>query len=329
MISFGGLFENIAAPDSLQAAMWRAARGKRHHPAVARFIENSDSELRQLRDELLGGEYRPSRYAQFPILDPKPRLISCADFRDRVVHHSLCAHIGPCLERRFIADTYACRIGKGCHRAVLRAQELCRRHRYCLKLDVAKYYDSIRHDILLGLLNRTFREQRLRSLLEMIVRHPLPGQTEGAGVPIGNLTSQWFANVYLDELDHLAHEQWGCGGYVRYMDDMVFWCDAKERLWSVRGRVERFLAEERGLRIKPGCLPPTPVTEGLPFLGMRVYRGLLRLQHQRLWRTRRRIRFMERNVRSGVSTMEELARSARACAGIVEIFCLRGALTSA
>lgn len=328
MKSFGGLFDRIASPESLHTAMLRAVRGKRHRPAVARFLAGSEIELERLGDELLRGEYRPRRYAQFRILDPKPRLISCADFRDRVVHQSICFHIGPCLERRFIDASFACRVEKGCHRAVLQAQQQCRRHRYYLKLDVAKYYDSIRHDILLALLKRTFRERRLLELLEIIVRHPLPGQVSGAGIPIGNLTSQWFANLYLDGLDHRAVENWGGGGYVRYMDDFVFWDESRDRLWQIREDAARYLLEERGLAIKEGCLPPTPVTEGLPFLGMRIYPGMLRLRHSRLWRTRRRVRYLERQVSLGMIGEDELVASGQACTGIVRMFGLRGVLFS-
>ncbi len=328
MRSFGGLFEKIVAPDSLRAAMLRAARGKRHRPAVARFLGDAENELTRLRGELLAGTWRPRPYTQFPIRDPKPRVISCADFRDRVVHQSLCAQIGPCLERRFVADSYACRVGKGCHRAVLRAQRHCRRYRYFLKLDVARYYDSIDHGCLMALLDRTFREKRLLALLETIVRHPLPGQGPGVGVPIGNLTSQWFANLYLDETDHWVLDQPGVGGYVRYMDDSVIWSDSREVLWRMLHELAERLWVRRRLTLKAGGVP-TPVGEGLSFLGMRVFPGLLRLQHQRLWRTRRRIRRLTARVESGQEEMETLAASPRACVGIVRFFGLRGILAEA
>jgi hypothetical protein len=329
MKSFGGLFDRIIAPENLRAAMLRAAQGKRHRSAVVSFLSNTETELDRLREEVASGTYRPRPYMQFRIKDPKPRMISCADFRDRIMHQSLCAVIGSCLERRFIADTYACRTGKGCHRAVLRAQELTRRHKFYLKLDVAKYYDSIRHDILLSLLGRMFREVKLRNLIETVVCHPLPGQRDGCGVPIGNLTSQWFGNFYLDGLDHWATECSGAGGYCRYMDDIVFWDDCKERLWRIRGAVEERLVQTRGLAIKATCLPPTPVTEGLPFLGMRIYPERLRLQQARMRRSRRHIAGMARQVENGWAEIDDLIACERACLGIVRFFGLRGVPISA
>ena len=148
-------------------------------------------------------------------------------------------------ERRFIADSFACRQGKGSHRAAARAQDFSRKSRYFLKLDVRRFFDSIDHDILLAELSRLFRECRLNGLLERIVRAPLPDGTPGKGVPIGNLTSQWFANIYLDRLDHLVKEVWGAAGYVRYMDDMVIF-GSDESPGSFRSRALRDAVESSG-----------------------------------------------------------------------------------
>ena len=142
MKSFGGLFERVSAAENLRAAMARAARGKRHRRPVAAFLADADTELEVLRTELLAGRYEPRPYTQFRVLDPKPRTISCADFRDRVVHHAVCDVIGPLLERRFIEHTYACRVDKGTHRAVLQAQTFSRRSAYFLKLDVRRFLEA-------------------------------------------------------------------------------------------------------------------------------------------------------------------------------------------
>ena len=198
MKSVGALFARVCDPENLRAAMERAARGKADRPGVMRFLANADSELPALEDDLRNGTYAPAGYDQFRILDPKPRRISCAPFRDRVVHHAVCGVIAPAIERRLIADSFACRQGKGTHRAVLRAQHFARRFGYFCKLDVAQFFDSVDHGVLLRLLTRLFREQRLLSLLGRIIQHPFPGQRPGAGLPIGNLTSQWFANLYLE-----------------------------------------------------------------------------------------------------------------------------------
>ena len=326
MKSFGGLFHKIVSVESLKTGMFLAARGKRHRLPVMKFIANAKNEIIQLHEELLTGNWVPRPYTQFSIRDPKPRLISCAEFRDRIVHQSLCAHIGPCIERKFVSDSFACRIGKGSHRAVLRAQELCRRYRYFLKMDISKFFDSVNHDILLNILLPMFREKQLKYLLERIVRHPFPHQQEGCGIPIGNLTSQWFANLYLDDMDHWIMNQPGIGGYVRYMDDFVVWSNSKENLWQIKMDISHWVENERGLRIKNDSLPPTMCSEGLPFLGMRIFPFLLRLQHKRLWRTRRRVRKYEIWARTGLCSWADAAVSVRACVGIIKFFGLRTGL---
>ena len=181
MKSHGGLFDGIVGVPNLERAATVAARGKRDKPEVARFLAEADVELPRLSLELATDSYRPRPYRQFRIRDPKPRTISCADFRDRVVHHAVCDVTGPLLERRFVFESYACRVGKGAHRAAARAQELARRYRYFLKLDVAGFFDSVDHSILLDLLGRSFREKRLLNLLEVIVRSSPSGAEEGKG----------------------------------------------------------------------------------------------------------------------------------------------------
>ena len=323
MKSHGGIFELICSLENLRGAMARAARGKRDRQPVMRFLENADRELDALRNELLGGTYKPCNYTQFRVMDPKPRTISCADFRDRVAHHAVCGIIGPFLERRFIADSYACRVGKGTHRAVLRAQHYARRYRYFAKLDVRGFFDSVDHDVLLSVLDRLFRERRLRELLEVIVRHQVPGQDAGKGLPIGNLTSQWFANLYLDGVDHMVKDEWGVGGYVRYMDDMVLWADRKASLWQRVDCLENWLACERQLSLKDEARVLAPCTEGIPFLGMRVFPGKLRLQRGRWRRARRLVSRREKEFMHGVISGEQLAASLTSVCGGAGFFGLR------
>jgi len=305
--------------------MLRAARGKRGRGPVTRFLASADKKLERLRHELLTGNYRPSNFAQFSIRDPKPRLISCADFRDRVVHHALCDVIGPLLERSFIPDSFACRVGKGAHRAVLRAQTATRRWAWFAKLDIRRYFDSIDHDILLGVLQTRFREAPVRALLETVVRFPLPGQQPGKGLPIGNLTSQWFANTYLDGLDHRALEYaWGSetlaagsrtggvGFYLRYMDDLLIFDESADRVSEHVRSIVEWLQTQRHLTVKMERPIVGPCRDGVPFLGWRVFPGCLRLQPGRLRRSRRLLRQRERECRSGAISMEALTASARA-----------------
>ncbi len=130
------------------------------------------------------------------IHDPKERMICAADFRDRVVHHAICKILGPIFEKSFIYDSYACRKNKGTHRAIKRAQFFCRQYQYYLKLDIKKFFDSIDHAILKTMLRRKVKDKGLLLLLDIFVEHPVPWTKAGKGIPIGNLTSQHFANLY-------------------------------------------------------------------------------------------------------------------------------------
>ncbi|MDP6439249.1 MAG: reverse transcriptase/maturase family protein [Candidatus Brocadiia bacterium] len=326
MKSHGGLFDGIVDVPNLERAATVAARGKRGKPEVARFLAEADVELPRLSLELANGSYRPRPYRQFRIRDPKPRTISCAVFRDRVVHHGVCDVIGPLLERRFIFESYACRVGKGAHRAAARAQELARRYRYFLKLDVAGFFDSVDHAILLDLLNRTFREKRLLDLLEIIVRSSPPGAADGKGLPIGNLTSQWFANLYLDGLDHHVKETMRTPGYIRYMDDMLLFSDSKAALWAAHDQTAAWLDRNRALAVKTTATVLAPCSEGIPFLGLRIFPGTWRLQRARFLRTRRRMRGQERGFLAGRLSSEQLALSAGAAQGILSWFGIQGVL---
>lgn len=315
MKSYGALFARIVAPESLEAAVDRAAQGKHDRPAVQRFLAARAANIDQLAEEIGNGEYRPRPYRQFGILDPKPRLISCADFRDRVVHHAVCAVLAPLIDRRLVTDNFACRIGKGSHRALLRAQQLARRYGWFLKTDIRRYYDSVDHSVLLGKLARLCREPALLGLLRTIVEHPVAGQAPGKGLPIGNLTSQWFGNFYLDEVDHWVKEARGIPGYVRYMDDIACWAESKDELFALAADLRVFIGERLHLELKEERTIVAPVSEGMPFLGWRIYPGILRQQGKRLRRQRRLLAQREAAYRRGELSGERLQDCVRAMSG--------------
>lgn len=315
MKSHAGLFDRIVAADNLAAALQRAARGKRERAPVQQFLAEGQPAIERLREELCSGAYRPRPYTQFGILDPKPRLISCADFRDRVVHHAVCTVLAPLIERRFIADNYACRVGMGSHRALLRAQALARGHGWFLKTDIRRYYDSVDHAVLQGKLCRLCREPALQALLAVIVQHPVPGQAPGKGLPIGNLTSQWFGNFYLDEVDHWAKEARRMPGYVRYMDDLACWADSKQALFALAADLRMLLRERLHLELKEERTVVAPVGEGMPFLGWRVFPALLRQQGLRLRSQHRLLARREAAFERGELSAAQLQDCVRAMAG--------------
>ena len=306
----GGLFDRVVTFENLLLAARKAAKGKREKPTVARFEFHLEQELFLLQEELATGDYRPGAFFTFEIRDPKRRAICAAPFRDRVVHHALCNILEPYFERRLIYDTYACRPNKGTHAAIARAQRFACRYRCFLKCDVRKYFKSVDHAVLAALLARMFKDTRLLALLGRIIAHSPPGSEPSKGLPIGNLTSQHFANLYLGELDHRLKERMGVKGYLRYMDDLVLFADDKATLHLQLGQIRGFLRDRLALELKERATLLAPVTEGLPFLGFRIYPGLIRLNGRGLRRFRRRLHARESTYRKGGIELADLAGSA-------------------
>lgn len=304
-----GLFEQITPFRNLLLAARKAARGKRDKPSVARFEFHLEPELLRLQEELQTHRYQPGAFFTFEIRDPKRRQICAAPYRDRVVHHAVCQILEPFFERRLIFDTYACRPGKGTHKAIQRAQEFARRYPYFLKCDVRKYFQSIDHGVLKTLLARLFKDPPLQELLSRIIDHGPPDAAPGKGLPIGNLTSQHFANLYLGELDHYLKERLGVKGYLRYMDDQLLFAEYKPALYEGLAASRDFLRDRLRLELKDQATRIAPVTEGIPFLGFRIYPGVIRLNPRTLRRFRRQLRGRERAWRAGRLEVEDLTNS--------------------
>lgn len=248
--------------------------------------------------------YRPGPYVHFTIHEPKLRTISAAPFRDRVVHHALCNVIEPWFERRFIHENYANRIGKGTHRAIDRLQQFARRYRYVLRLDVVKHFPSIDHAMLHDILARTIRDDEVMWLVDTIIASGagvldneytmvwFPGDDLFAalrprGLPIGNLTSQFWSNCYLDPLDHFVKRELQCKAYLRYVDDMALLSDSKRELWRWKHAVVEYLATLR-LTVHPQA-QVTPVAHGIPWLGFVVYPTHRRVKARNVRNFRRRL----------------------------------------
>lgn len=244
-----------------------------------------------LKEELETGSYHPARYRYFKIFDPKERTISVAPFRDRVVHHALVQTLEPVIDRTFICDSYATRKGKGTHRAIKRAQRFLKSNYYYLKTNVAKYFDSIDHNILLNLVKKKIKDKKALLLVERIIRNSdtSRGLEAGKGLPIGNLTSQFFANVYLDPLDHFLKDNLGVKRYVRYMDDMVAFSSSNEYLKKMLKKMEIFLADCLGLALNYRATFLNSRMHGLPFLGFRLFPNLIRIKQENLQRMQKRM----------------------------------------
>ena len=312
----GELFAQLSDPEHLIQSARAAANGKRRKPDVARLLLDLEPECFRLAGELASDQWRPGEYKSFYILEPKPRMISAAPFRDRVVHHALVSILEPHFERRFVAHSYACRVGKGTHRALARAAAFTRTGKYVLKGDVVKFFPSIDHEILKGQVRRVIADERLLRVLDLVIdgsnpQEPVQEWNEGddlftltqrrRGLPIGNLTSQFLANVLLDRLDHAVMDEMRCGDYIRYCDDFLIFDHDRSHLWEVRAKIERVLGDLR-LRLHPrkGGVHSTAST--IPFLGFTLRRGCRRLQHDGIVRATRRLRTSCRQVASGEMT---------------------------
>ena len=300
------LYAEILAWPNLLLAYRLAAKGKRGKPSAAGFEHQLADRLLQLQSELRQFRYRPGEYVHFMIHDPKRRLVSAAPFRDRVVHHALCTVIEPLFECQFIQDSYANRVGKGTHAAVDRLQSFARRYRYVLRVDVVKHFPSLDHAVLLELLNATIHEEAVRWLCAQIVRSGagvladeyemvyFPGDDLFAierprGLPIGNLTSQFWSNVYLNPLDWFITRDLGCAAYLRYVDDFCLFSDSKRQLYEWKRAFVEFLAGLR-LTIHEPQAQVIPCAHGIPWLGFVVYPTHRRLKARNVVKFSRRLR---------------------------------------
>jgi retron-type reverse transcriptase len=321
------LYEQVYAWENLLLAWRKARKGKRGQPPAATFEQNGAEHLLDLQEELRSQSYRPGAYVSFTIHEPKRRLISAAPFGDRVVHHALCNVIEPLFERRFIADSYANRVGKGTHRALDRCQQFARRYRYVLQCDVEQFFPAIDHAILLETLQRVIVDPEVLGLCQTILASGagiLAGEYEMVyfpgddlfaisrprGLPIGNLTSQFWANVYLNPLDHFIKHKLKCRAYLRFADDFLLFANDKATLWRWRAAVVDFLATLR-LTLHERRCQPRPVSEGLPFLGFVVYPDHRRLKRRKGMTYRRRLRQLLADYRAGEIPLERVTASVR------------------
>ena len=287
MKRYGSLWPQIVDFENLLLASRQAQRAKRYRPNVLAFNYNLDRELLQLQQELKAQTYQPGGYRTFSIYDPKPRMISAAPYRDRVVHHALCNVIVPPLERTLIADTYANRTGYGTHRALRRFIQFARSSRYVLQCDIRKYFPSLDHEILKGMIRRKIKCPQTLWLIERIIDGSNPqGQDleyfpgddlltpleRRRGLPIGNLTSQFFANLYLNGFDHFVREQLRVGQYLRYVDDFALFSDDRAFLADARQQVEAYLSHLR-LKIHPIKSQLFATRHGANFVGFRIFPG--------------------------------------------------------
>lgn len=327
--TYKNLYPKIIAFENLYSAHRKARRGgKRKFPEVAAFEHDLGENLLQLQTELAEHSYTPGAYRHFTIIERKVRKISAAPYRDRVVHHALMAVIQPIFEKRFIFDTYACRKGKGTHRALDRAQQFARRYPYVLQGDIRQFFPSIDHDILRGQLRKYIACPETLALIDTIIdsgrgvladRYTpvfFPGDTllsilRPRGLPIGNLPSQHWANVYLHGLDMFAKHTLRVKAYLRYNDDFLLFAADKKQLHTWRVAIVEFLQSLR-LSLNERKAQIFPVKQGINFLGWRVFPYYRRLRKDNARYAVRRLKKQQAAFAVGELTQEKLSASVRA-----------------
>jgi len=313
----------------LLIALQKAVKGKRQKASVIPFLFNQEKELIQLCSELQTQAWRPGGYRTFKIYDPKERNISAAPFRDRVVHHYLCLLIEPIFEKTFIHDSYANRIGKGTHKAINRFQYFARRYPFVLKCDIKKFFPSLDHEILKREIRWRVKDAHALWLCDTIIDGSNPqeevmGYFQGddlfspierkRGLPIGNLTSQFWANVYMNRFDHFVKEVLQVKGYIRYVDDFVLFANTKMEIHEYQKAITHYLDGIR-LQLHPRKTQLYRVQDGVPFLGFRVfpyYRYVLKEK------TKRYKRFLKKKIKyyqAGKITPAELENAINAWLG--------------
>jgi RNA-directed DNA polymerase len=320
MKRYGNLWDRIVDWSNLLLAARKAQKGKRFRDNVLAFNYNLEQEVFKLQSELQSKTYQPGKYRSFRIYDPKPRLISAAPYRDRVVHHALCNIIVPLVEKSFIHDTYANRIGYGTHRALARFIKFARSSCYILQCDIQKYFPSIDHEILKQIIRRKIKCQDTLWLIELIIDSSNPQETvieyfpgddlltpilRRHGLPIGNLTSQFFSNLYLSNFDHFIKEKLGVKKYLRYVDDFALFSDDQEFLVQARQEIEQYLVNLR-LKAHPIKSQLFETRHGANFVGFRVLPDRVRVRNDNLRRARRRFKQLQVDYGRGKVSFKDL-----------------------
>ncbi len=291
----GELMPRITEVDNLLKAYYKACRGKRYKKSVITFSDNLYENILSLREKLISDTLEVGRYHYFRIYDPKERVICAASFEERVVHHAIMNICHEYFERHLIYDTYATRKEKGIYVAIDKARKGMKTTGYVAKLDVKKYFDSISHAVLKTKLERLFKDKELLRLLNRIIDSY--STCDDRGIPIGNLTSQYFANYYLSFLDHYAKEVLRVPIYVRYMDDILVFGRDKTVVKEYVRKIKEYVSGELALQLKHEVLVSTDL--GVSFLGFSIYKHKILLNRRSKIRLKRKVKKYGKLYESG------------------------------
>lgn len=303
----GNLWDKITELDNIYLAYKKARKGKSWQNTISRFDDDLDENIFNIRDALIEKTFTTSPYTEKMIYEPKQRIIYKLPFNpDRVVQHALMNVLEPVWSGLFIHDSYACRTGKGIHAASRRTMDFIRvagHGAYCLKMDISKFYPSIDHDTLFGIVRRKIKCPDTLWLLEDII-YSIPG---GKNVPIGNYTSQWLGNLYMNELDQFLKHEMKIRYYIRYCDDFVLLHQDKRFLRLVAEEIERFLAERLDLSLSKNDI--FPVQQGIDFLGYRHFPNHILVRKSTAKRIKHRMQELPRKLARGEISLDQYRSS--------------------
>jgi len=332
MKTYNNLFNKICTFQNLHLAYLKARKCKRYRNDILKFSYNLEENLLKLQEELSNQTYCHGGYRQFIVCDAKKRCIKAAPFRDRVVHHAVCNIIEPIFNKRFIYDSYACREEKGTHKAIKRLERFIKslsnsageralnEINYVLQCDISKYFASINHKILLEIIKKKISDKKVIWLIEEIVNSPYhrlrraTGQANyekeaGEGIPIGNLTSQLFANIYLNELDQFVKHKLRIKYYIRYMDDFLILDRSKIKLHQIKKAIQEFLQDRLILEFHPRKANIFPIEKGIDFLGYQIYDTHRLLRKSTVKRFIKRTRMYQKMLNKGLLSKEKFNNS--------------------
>lgn len=270
MKRYKNLWDIFVSVENLELAAKNAVKSKKNKKYIKFFLEHKDDLLKKLQSDLIDGKYRTSEYKIRTIYEPKKRDIYILPlFPDHIVHWGLINVLGPIWQSTFVHDSYACISGKGLHKASLRVMNFIRKYKYALQCDIRKFYPSIDHEIMFSIVKKKIADKQILSLLHDIIF----SCGTSKNLPIGNLTSQWLGNVYLNEMDHFIKEQLHVRAYVRYCDDFILFGNNKSELHRLKNLIQSFLYDTLKLTFSKSSV--YPIQQGITFIGYRHFRKFI------------------------------------------------------
>jgi len=302
MKTYKNLWDDFVSIENLQLAAKKAVKSRKNRREVKKFLANQDELLKKLQCDLINGDFNTSEYRIRTIFEPKKRDIYILPlYPDHIVHHALINILGPIWQSNFIHDSYACIPGKGLHSASQRVMHFMRKYNFVLQCDIRKFFPSVNHQIMFDIIKRKVADKKILNVLHNIIF----SCGNDSNLPIGNLTSQWLGNVYLNQMDHFIKEKLHCRAYIRYCDDFLVFSNDKKFLHQCKAHIEEFVMQTLKLRFSKSSL--YPIKNGVTFLGYRHFKKFILLKKYNVKKIMRYIKNIIVNHDRGQKSVGQLA----------------------